>query len=220
MERDDRSLIQRRPILALAAALALITAAGALARGAVPPPFVTWRQDCAVRAYCAEWRKTHGKLNADEMNRRVITRLQKQYPMVFPDCRPKNLQTCLGWVNALVQGLRRYGPRSLKSVCSSFHEIGCPVTGTLYPTLNQEHPKYFKSARWNTALAPLSAIRDLKRVARDERAWSRVHGYWSAAAPVDLTEFLSSSWHITYTQLICAVGITSQVVIASRRAPA
>ena len=109
-------------VLSLAASFALIATTGGLASGAAPPAFVTQQQDRAVHAYCAEWRKTHGKLNADEMNRRVVTRLQEQYPTVFPECRPDRLESCLGWINALVEGLRRYGPESLKSVCSGFQD--------------------------------------------------------------------------------------------------
>jgi len=108
--------------LSLAASFALIATTGGLASGVAPPAFVTQQQDRAVHAYCAEWRKTNGKLNADEMNRRVVTRLQERYPTVFPDCRPDRLESCLGWINALVEGLRRYGPESVKSVCSSFQD--------------------------------------------------------------------------------------------------
>jgi len=115
-------VIWHRSVLGLAASFALIATTGGLASGAVPPAIVTQQQDRAVHAYCAEWRKTHGKLNADEMNRRVVTRLQEQYPTVFPDCRSDRLESCRGWVNALVEGLRHYGPESLESVCSSFQD--------------------------------------------------------------------------------------------------
>jgi hypothetical protein len=108
--------------LKLAVGLALIAAAGGLARGSLPPAFAVQQQDRAVRAYCAEWRNARGKLAADEMNRRVIVRLEQRYPTVFPDCRPGDRRTCLGWVNALVEGLRRYGRRSLRSVCAEFQE--------------------------------------------------------------------------------------------------
>jgi hypothetical protein len=56
--------------------------------GAVPRAFDAQQQDRAVHAYCAEWRETQGKLNADQMNKRVLFRLEKLYPAVFPECRP------------------------------------------------------------------------------------------------------------------------------------
>ena len=98
--------------------------ASTLASGVVPPTFVAQQQDRAVRAYCAEWRKTHGKqpLSAEQMNKRVIARLERQYPTVFPDCRPNDQGNCLSWINALVEGLRRYGQRTLKSVCANLHD--------------------------------------------------------------------------------------------------
>jgi len=52
--------------------------------------------------------------------------------------------------------------------------------------------------------------------------WSRIHRLspWivGGCRPIDLTEFLSSSqWQINRSQLIRTMGITSQVVLASRR---
>ncbi len=109
----------QRLILILALSFAAIVMASRFAGGAVPSTFVAQQQDRAVRAYCAEWRKTQGKLNADQMNKRVLFRLEKLYPAVFPECRPNYRGDCLSWLNALVRGLRRYGQRSLESVCSN-----------------------------------------------------------------------------------------------------
>jgi hypothetical protein len=84
------------------------------------------QQDRAVRAYCAEWRKTQGKqpLSADQMNKRVVTRLERRYPEAFPECRADHQGQCLSWINALVEGLRRYGHRSLNEVCSNLQGEG------------------------------------------------------------------------------------------------
>jgi hypothetical protein len=115
----------RRHLIGKLGFVFMLTAiAGGLARAAVPPAFVTRQQDRAVRVYCAEWRKTHGNLSASEMNKRVIIRLEERYPMAFPDCRPSDPSTCLGWLNALVEGLGYYGERSLTSVCSNFGAQG------------------------------------------------------------------------------------------------
>jgi hypothetical protein len=100
--------------------------ASTLASGALPPTFVAQQQDRAVRAYCVEWRKTQSKqpLAADQMNKRVVTRLERQYPAVFPECRTDNQGLCTSWINALVEGLRRYGYRSLNEVCSNLQAEG------------------------------------------------------------------------------------------------
>jgi hypothetical protein len=107
--------------LRLAFTFALIVMASTLASGALPPTFVAQQQDRAVSAYCAEWRKTQGKqpLSADQMNKRVVTRLERHYPAVFPECRANHQGQCRSWINALVEGLRRYGHRSLNAVCSN-----------------------------------------------------------------------------------------------------
>lgn len=109
----------QRLILILALSFAEIVMTSQFACGAVPRAFDAQQQDRAVHAYCAEWRKTQGKLNADQMNKRVLFRLEKLYPAVFPECRPNYRADCVSWLNALVQGLRRYGQRNLKSVCSN-----------------------------------------------------------------------------------------------------
>src|SRR5215469_16838149 len=110
-----------RLILRLFCGFALIAMAGGAA-GAVPPVFVVEQQDRAVRAYCAEWRKTHNTLSADQMNKRVTLRLKERFPAVFPDCRSDGRENCVSWLSALVEGLRRYGSRSLGSVCSDFRD--------------------------------------------------------------------------------------------------
>ncbi len=106
--------------LKLAFTFALVVMGSKLASGTLPPAVVAQQQDRAVRAYCVEWRKTQGKqpLSADQMNKRVVTRLERQYPMVFPECRADKQGRCMSWITALVEGLRRYGQRSLKEVCS------------------------------------------------------------------------------------------------------
>jgi hypothetical protein len=79
-----------------------------------------------VRAYCADWRETHGihPLDAEQLNQRVVTRLEMQYPTVFPECHPSYRVPCPGWNKAMVAGLRHYGQRSIKSVCSGFENKG------------------------------------------------------------------------------------------------
>jgi hypothetical protein len=110
------------PIIRLTVGFAFIALSGGLARATVPPPFVVQQQDRAVDVYCNEWRNTHGKLEADQMNRRVITALEEKYPAVFPDCRPRDHENCASWLTALVEGLRRYGQRSLGSVCANIYD--------------------------------------------------------------------------------------------------
>jgi hypothetical protein len=106
----------------LTASFVLIALTNGSARSTVPPGFVVQQQDRAVGVYCAEWRNAQGKLEPDQINRRVIIRLERKYPEVFAECRPKDQEHCFGWLNALVQGLRRYGQRSLRSVCANFHD--------------------------------------------------------------------------------------------------
>jgi hypothetical protein len=107
-------------------ALALALTASTIANGALPRVFAVQQQDRAVRAYCAEWRETHGirPLDANQLNRRVVTRLETQYPTVFPECRPSDRVPCPGWIKATIDGLRHYGERSVKSICSSFEGRG------------------------------------------------------------------------------------------------
>jgi hypothetical protein len=116
------NVIRCRPIFWLIADFVLLLMPGSFAAGAVPPALIRQQQDRAVGAYCAEWRETGGKLDADQMNKRVISDLEKRYPAAFPECRPKDRGTCAGWLSALVEGLRRYGGRSLRSLCASFRE--------------------------------------------------------------------------------------------------
>jgi hypothetical protein len=104
---------------------------GSFAAGAVPPALIRLQQDRAVRVYCSEWSRTGGKLDADEMNERVITDLEERYPAAFPECRPKDHQTCAGWLNALVEGLRRYGHRSLRSLCAEILQQPEPLSSNL-----------------------------------------------------------------------------------------
>ena len=103
-------------------ALVLAFTASAIANGALPPVFALQQEDRAVRAYCAEWRATHGiyPLDAEQLNQKVVTRLEMQYPAVFPECRPNDRVPCRGWIKAIVAGLRQFGERSIKSVCTSF----------------------------------------------------------------------------------------------------
>jgi len=107
-------------------ALALALTASAIANGALPRVVAVQQQDRAVRAYCAEWRETHGihPLGAKQLNQRVVARLEMQYPTVFPECRPSDRVPCPGWIKATIAGLRHYGERSMKSVCSSFEVEG------------------------------------------------------------------------------------------------
>ena len=107
-------------------ALALALTASAIANGALPRVVAVQQQDRAVRAYCAEWREPHGihPLDAKQLNQRVVTRLEMQYPTVFPECRPSDRVPCPGWIKATIAGLRHYGERSMKSVCSSFEVEG------------------------------------------------------------------------------------------------
>ena len=116
----------QRLTLRLAFTLTLTGMASTLGSGALPPAFIAEQQDRAVRAYCVEWRKTQGKqpLSADLMNKRVVTRLERQYPDVFPECRADRQGQCLSWINAMVEGLRRYGQRSLNEVCSNVQAEG------------------------------------------------------------------------------------------------
>ena len=104
----------------------LAVTASTLATGALPPNFAVQQQERAVRAYCAEWRETQTihPLDAEQLNQRVVTRLEMQYPTVFPECRMGDSVPCPGWIKAMVAGLRQYGERSIKSVCSSFEDEG------------------------------------------------------------------------------------------------
>jgi hypothetical protein len=108
-------------LLSVTLAFGLTLIASTLASGALPPPFVAQQQDRAVRAYCLEWHKAQGKqpLSADRMNKLVVRRLERRYPEVFPECRTDYQGDCLSWINALVEGLRRYGQRTLNDVCSN-----------------------------------------------------------------------------------------------------
>jgi hypothetical protein len=112
--------LRRRLIPILALALAIT--ASVIGNSALPPVFAVQQQERAVRAYCAEWRATQGihPLDAKQLNRRVVTRLETQYPTVFPECRPDDRVPCPGWIEAMITGLKHYGQRSMKSVCSSF----------------------------------------------------------------------------------------------------
>jgi hypothetical protein len=100
--------------------------AATMARGTVPPTFAVQQQDRAVQAYCAQWRESRGRqpLDAEEMNKRVVTDLERRYPAVFPECRRDHQGRCLSWINAMVEGLRRYGHRSLDDVCSNLPNEG------------------------------------------------------------------------------------------------
>src|SRR5579872_3579892 len=109
--------------------LVLVLTTSMIANGALPPVFAVQQQDRAVRAYCAEWRAIHGihPLDARQLNQRVVTRLEIQYPTVFPECRPVDRVPCPGWIDAMIAGLQRYGQRSMKSVCSSFESRPKPT---------------------------------------------------------------------------------------------
>ena len=109
--------------------LALALTASVIGHGALPPVFAVQQQDRAVRAYCAEWRTTRSihPLDARQLNQRVVTRLEMQYPTVFPECHPVESVPCHGWIEAMITGLRHYGQRSMKSVCSSFESGAKPT---------------------------------------------------------------------------------------------
>jgi hypothetical protein len=87
MRYDD---LLERLTLRLAFSFALVVMASTLASGALPPTFAAQQQDRAVRAYCVEWRKTQGKqpLSADQMNKRVVTCLERRYPKSSPSAEP------------------------------------------------------------------------------------------------------------------------------------
>ncbi len=88
--------------------LVLALTASVIGNGALPPISAVQQQDRAVRAYCAEWRATHGVhlLDAKQLNRRVVTRLEMQYPTVFPECRPVDRVPCPDWIEAMIAGLK------------------------------------------------------------------------------------------------------------------
>jgi hypothetical protein len=90
------------------------------ARSSIPPAFIFQQQDLAVRVYCAHWRKTRRKqaLEGEDV-KRVLTDLEMLYPTAFSDCRSEGGQLCLGWLEALVRGLRRYDHLSLTVVCAN-----------------------------------------------------------------------------------------------------
>jgi flagellar motor component MotA len=48
----------------------------------------------------------------------------KAVPEVFPECRADHQGQWLSWINALVEGLRRYGQHSLHGVCSNLQAEG------------------------------------------------------------------------------------------------
>jgi len=110
-------------------ALALALIASTIGNGALPPVFAVQQQDRAVRAYCTEWRTIHGihPLDARQLNQRVVTRLEMQYPTVFPECRSVDRVPCPSWIEAMITGLKHYGQRSMKSVCSSFESKAKPT---------------------------------------------------------------------------------------------
>jgi hypothetical protein len=120
--------------------------ASAIGNSALPPVFAVQQQERAVRAYCAEWRATHDihPLDAKQLNRRVVARLEMQYPTVFPECRPDDPVPCPGWIEAMIAGLKHYGQRSLKSVCASFESRAKP-TGR--GSINLETKKFFGQLR-------------------------------------------------------------------------
>ena len=98
----------------------VLLASGNEARGAIPPSFLAQQQDRAVRVYCTYWRNSGRTraLEGDEV-KRVVIELEEVYPTVFPACRrPGDSGYCLSWLQVLVQGLRRYGRRSLGEICS------------------------------------------------------------------------------------------------------
>ena len=109
--------------------LVLAMTASVIGNSALPPVFAVQQQERAVRAYCAEWRATRGihPLDAKQLNRRVVTRLEMQYPTVFPECRPDDRVPCPDWIEAMIAGLKHYGQRSLNSVCSSFESRAKPT---------------------------------------------------------------------------------------------
>ena len=111
-------------------AFVLAVTGSKLANGALPPISAVQQQERAVRAYCAVWSETQNihPLDAEQLNQLVVTRLEMRYPTVFPNCRPGQRVPCRGWIKAMVTGLREYGERSIKSVCSSFQGEGSQPT--------------------------------------------------------------------------------------------
>jgi len=97
-----------------------VLASATLAVASIPPELLAQQQERAVRVYCAHWRRTH-RNQALEGNqiKQVITDLQVQYPAVFSECRSERERICRSWLDALVQGLRRYGKTSLRAVCGN-----------------------------------------------------------------------------------------------------
>lgn len=98
----------------------LIVISATCAPGSIPPAFVAQQQDLAVRVYCAHWRTSNRKraLEGDDVER-VITDLEMLYPTAFSGCRREGERPCLRWLDALVQGLRRYGHLSLPKLCAN-----------------------------------------------------------------------------------------------------
>src|SRR5262249_8048325 len=100
--------------------LILLLTAGTEASGSIPPSFLAQQQDRAMRVYCTHWRSS-GRSRAleGEEVKRVVIELEVRYPTAFPECRrPGDPGYFLSWLEVLVQGLRRYGRRSLMEICS------------------------------------------------------------------------------------------------------
>jgi hypothetical protein len=85
--------------------LALALTASAIANSALPRVFAVQQQDRAVRAYCAECREPHGihPLDAKQLNQKVVTRLEMQYPTVFPECRTSDRVPLYVWLRGTHQ---------------------------------------------------------------------------------------------------------------------
>lgn len=107
-------------IVGIGVTLILILISATCAPSSIPPAFLAQQQDLAVRVYCAHWRRTRREqaLEGDDVER-VITDLQMLYPTAFSACRPDGERPCLSWLDALVQGLRRYGHLSLPKLCAT-----------------------------------------------------------------------------------------------------
>lgn len=121
--------------------LMLILIIATRAPGSIPPAFVAQQQDLAVRVYCAHWRRTNRKraLEGDEVER-VISDLEMLYPTAFSACRSDGERPCLRWLDALVQGLRRYDHLGLPEVCAnSGPEDVLPAPGFKFEAMPSHH---------------------------------------------------------------------------------
>src|SRR6266851_6413849 len=86
-------------------------------------PFSSRTAPCAPTAPSGA-KPTASIRSTPQLNQRVVTRLEMQYPTVFPECRLNDGVPYPGWIKATIAGLRHYGVRSMKSFCSNFEVEG------------------------------------------------------------------------------------------------